>query len=108
MRFILWVVLTLALVLIADQLMLKRNFTTPGLTQVQVFYRDFRDRLLTLGRTDIYHDRIGQTIEVELTPPAADSPSRYLYVDRHGILHFADRFDEIPPAYREGAQRLAD
>ncbi len=108
MRFILWVVLTLALVLIADQLMLKRNFTTPGLTQVQVFYRDFRARLLTLGRTDSYHDRIGQTIEAELTPPAADPPSRYLYVDAAGVLHFADSFDDVPLAYREGAQRLAD
>ncbi len=103
----LWLGLTVALLLIADQFMLKRNFTTPGLTQVQVFYRDFRARLLTLGRTDAYHDHIGQTIEAELTPPA-DQSARYLYVDRDGVLHFADRLDEVPAAYRQEAQRLAE
>lgn len=107
-RFLLWTLLALALTLVADQLMLKRNFTTVGLTQMQVFYRDFRARLLTLGNRDAYHDRIGQTIEAQLPSVTTETSSRYLYVDRDGILHFADRFDDVPPAYRQGAQRLGD
>jgi hypothetical protein len=105
-RFILWGVLTLGLVVVADQLMLKRHFTTPVLNQTQIFYRDFRARLLTLGRTEGFDDRIGQTIEAEIKTPEA-ATSRYLYVDAAGVLHFADSLDEVPPAYRQGAQRLA-
>jgi hypothetical protein len=48
-------------------------------------------------------------------PPATSSPSadgeakapHYLYVDGKGALLFADRLEEIPPAYRKDAQRLA-
>lgn len=104
-RFILWLVLTLILVVVGDQLLIKRHFTTPVLTQTQTFYRDFRSRLLTLGRTDGFEDRIGQTIEAEMKIPAA-AASRYLYVDAAGVLHFADSLDEVPPAYRPGAQQL--
>lgn len=104
-RFILWLVLTLILVVVGDQLLIKRHFTTPVLTQTQTFYRDFRARLLTLGRTAGFEDRIGQTIEAEMKTPAA-AASRYLYVDADGVLHFADSLDEVPPAYRQGAQRL--
>lgn len=105
-RFILWLVLTLILVVVGDQLLIKRHFTTPVLTQTQTFYRDFRSRLLTLGRTDGFEDRIGQTIEAEMKIPADAAASRYLYVDAAGVLHFADSLDEVPPAYRQGAQRL--
>jgi hypothetical protein len=107
-RFLLWVVLSLVLVVVADQLMLKRHFSTPVLMQAQTFYRDFRARLLTLGRTDDFADRIGQTIEAEMETPAAGTTARYLYVDAAGVLHFADSLNEVPPAYRQGAQRLAD
>jgi len=106
-RFVLWVVLILVLVVVVDQLMLKRSFTTPVLKETQVFYRDFRARLLTMGRTDGFDDRIGQTIEAEMNTPDDGASSRYLYVDAAGVLHFADSFDEVPPAYRQGAQRLA-
>ncbi|MBW6508659.1 MAG: hypothetical protein K0A94_03840 [Desulfuromonadales bacterium] len=104
-RFILWVVVTLMLIVVTDQLMIRRQFSTPVLTETQVFYCDFRARLLTLGRTDGLDDRIGRTIEAEMKTSA--DASRYLYVDAAGVLHFADSFDEIPPAYRQGAQRLA-
>lgn len=107
-RFILWLILVIVLVVVGDQLMMKRIFTTPGLTQVQIFYRDFRARLLTLGRPDAFNDRIGQTIEAEIIPPAAGRATRYLYVDRDGVLQFADSFLEVPPLYREKAQPLAE
>lgn len=106
-RFILWVVVTLVLVVVADQLMIRRHFTTPVLTETQVFYRDFRARLLTMRRTDGFDDRIGQAIEAEMKTPADAASSRYLYVDAAGVLHFADSLDEVPPAYRQGVQRLA-
>lgn len=107
-RFILWVMLTLVLVVVIDQLMIRRQFTTPVLKETQVFYRDFRSRLMTLGRTDDLDDRIGQTIEAQKGFSAEETPSRYLYVDAAGVLHFADSLNEVPPAYRQSAQRLAD
>lgn len=107
-RFLLWTLLALTLTLVADQLLLKRNFTTPGLVEIQIFYRDFRSRLLTLGDTSAYHDRVGQTIEAQLPSAATAPPPRYLYVDRDGVLHFADAIEDVPAAYRQEAQRLAD
>jgi hypothetical protein len=49
------------------------------------------------------------------SPAATSSPSaegevkapHFLYVDGKGALLFADRLEEIPPAYRKDAQRLA-
>lgn len=106
-RFILWVVLALVLVVVADQLMLRRQFNTPVLTEAQTFYRDFRTRLLTLGSTDDLDDRIGQTIEAQKNTSNGGVPARYVYVDAAGELHFADSLNEVPPAYRQDAQRLA-
>jgi hypothetical protein len=107
-RFILWVMLTLGLVVVVDQLMIKRRFATPVLKETQAFYHDFRSRLLTLGRTDDLNDRIGDTIEAQKDTSDEDALVRYLYVDAAGVLHFADSLNEVPPAYRQGAQRLAD
>ncbi len=106
-RIVLWVMLTLVLVVVIDQLMIRRHFTTPVLKETQVFYRDFRSRLLTLGRTDDLDDHIGETIEAQKDPPVEGSTSRYLYVDDAGVLHFADSLNEVPPAFRQKAQRLA-
>jgi hypothetical protein len=39
-------------------------------------------------------------------PPAGASNPRYLYVDRQGELHFADRIEDVPVAFRKEAQRL--
>ena len=33
---------------------------------------------------------------------------RYLYVDKYGELHFADRLEEVPAAYRRDAQPLSE
>jgi len=106
-RFILWVLLALVLIVVVDQLMIRRHFMTPVLEEAQTFYRDFRARLLTLGRTDDLDDRIGETIEVQKDLSDEEASSRYLYVDAAGELHFADSLDEVPPAYRQSAQRLA-
>ena len=107
-RFVLWMILTLVLVVVIDQLMIRRHFTTPVLRETQVFYIDFRSRLMTLGRTDDLDDRIGRTIEAQKHSSDAGAVSRYLYVDAAGALHFADSLNEVPPAYRQSVQRLAD
>jgi hypothetical protein len=39
-------------------------------------------------------------------PPAVTSNPRYFYVDRQGELHFVDRIEEVPVAFRKDAQRL--
>jgi hypothetical protein len=51
---------------------------------------------------------------VKKSPAATSSPAaegeakapHYLYVDGKGALLFADRLEEIPPAYRKDVQRL--
>lgn len=52
----------------------------------------------------------GEQVKPEMTQPAAATPKsapRYLFTDEKGGLHFADRFEDIPSAYREAAQPLA-
>jgi len=39
-------------------------------------------------------------------PPTVTSNPRYFYVDRQGELHFVDRIEEVPVAFRKDAQRL--
>jgi hypothetical protein len=41
-----------------------------------------------------------------LSPTAEERLPRYLYADDQGALLFADRLEDVPPAYRRNAQRL--
>lgn len=106
-RFVLWVVAALILAAAFDQLMLRRTFDAPALGHAQVFYRDFRTRLLTLASGVPTTDQIGLTIESTTGTPHAKT-SRYLYVDADGMLQFADSLAEVPSAFKKSAQPLAE
>lgn len=108
----LWLVVILVLAVGFDQLMIKVPLTTPGLQQAQRFYIDFRNRLLKL--TEISNNQDGDTIEKIIKKRAAapakstNKSTRYLYVDKNGVLQFADCLQQIPINYRQDAQPLAE
>lgn len=108
LRWTLWLLVVLILAGIGDRLLMEHPFETPGIKPAQQFYRDFRERLLSLHRQDILDDQIGQAIEAQTARPATEKSSRYLYVDRDGVLQFADSLQQVPAAYRQSAQPLAD
>jgi hypothetical protein len=44
--------------------------------------------------------------KTSLSPVSEERLPRYLYVDNEGALFFADRLEDVPPAYRKDAQLL--
>ena len=112
LKYILWVVVLLALTTGFDQIMVNIPLTTAGLKQTQTFYLDFRLRLLNLVGIEMptEEDMIKQVIEKSGTTESASTPkvSRYLYVDDQGALQFADSLQQVPVKYRPQAQPLAE
>ena len=112
LKYFLWVVVILALVVGFDQLMVKLPLHAPGLKQTQLFYLDFRARLGGLVKKDSspQPDAIEAMIEKTAKTPAklTNKPSRYLYVDASGTLQFADSLQQVPSRYRQEAQPLAE
>jgi len=50
---------------------------------------------------------IETVIEGESPPSSSSSQSaRYIYSDSDGVLQFADSLDEVPPQFRDQAQKL--
>ena len=105
-KYLLWLALLIALIAGLDLLLTGSPLQTPGLRESQQFYVDFRARLLGLfwkdGQTTT--DSIGTVIEATTPEKAAEQPKnrRYLYVDDHGDLQFADS------PFRKNAQPLAE
>ena len=111
-----WIVSFLLLLLVCDQFLLRypgKDF--PLLNDVQHFYQDFRQRLIKLESQrhtnkvppattveEVVHARVQQVIDETTRPEAV----RYLYLDEHGTINFADHLDEIPLALRSSAQPL--
>jgi hypothetical protein len=113
LKYFLWVVVILSLVLGFDQLMLKLPLHSPGLKQTQQFYVDFRTRLFGLVKTDtavLAPTSIESVIEKTATAvtPTPKKTNRYLYVDSDGTLQFADSLQQVPKKYRQDAQLLAE
>ena len=111
LKYFLWVVVILALVVGFDQLMVKLPLHAPGLKQTQLFYLDFRTRLGGLVKKDSpQSDVIEAMIEKRATAPvqSTNKSNRYLYVDSSGTLQFADSLQQVPSRYRQEAQPLAE
>lgn len=112
LKYFLWLVVILALILGFDQLMLKVPLHSPGLKQTQQFYVDFRTRLFALVKTGtvLTPTSIESVIEKTATTvtPTPKKTNRYLYVDSNGTLQFADSLQQVPKQYRRDAQRLAE
>ena len=113
-KYLLWILVLLALCLGLDQLLLRTPLDAPGLAQTQRFYVDFRQRLIRLFFAE-RAQQPGASIEglIEETAPAESVQpgppgNRYLYVDDDGVLQFADSLQQVPARYRESAQPLAD
>jgi hypothetical protein len=108
-RFILWVLVVLALTVGFDRVMHLFEFTTPGLKQAQDFYIDFRHRLVGLTQGTGPQNSIEGVIDGNRDPEAEPiGSSRYLYVDDFGALQFVDRLKDVPARFRGTAQPLAD
>ncbi|ORJ58290.1 hypothetical protein B5V00_12585 [Geothermobacter hydrogeniphilus] len=126
-RFLIWGLVFCVLLAGMDQLLLKVPLPAPGVREVQVFYRDFRNRLLAMfGATG--RPSIEQLIDAAEKKPAVKPatavvplktavpavgktyvPSRrYLYVDQDGALQFADSLQQVPRRFRASAQPLKD
>ena len=112
LKYFLWIVVLVALTLSFDQLMLKLPLHAPGLKQTQLFYVDFRTRLIELVRIEPAPQpaTIEAVIEKTTKVPeqAAKKSNRYLYVDSSGTLQFADSLQQVPSQYRQDAQPLAE
>jgi len=112
-KAIIWTFVFLLALLAADQFLLRVEFSQPQLQVARKFYLDFRQRLVSLGRTS-GPKSVEAVIDAADTPPASTPQRqpgkgpRYLFVDEQGALQFADSLEEIPPSLRKGAQRLED
>jgi hypothetical protein len=106
---LLWVAVFLALLLTADQALLRLSFGPSMLRELQICYRDFRCRLW--GGFCPPAARAPETIEAAIAGGSQSTRGEvrsYLYVDSQGTLQFADRLEDVPPAYRGEAQPLAE
>jgi hypothetical protein len=109
LKWFAWLLVLIVLLAGIDQALLRLPLDTPGLYQVQRFYRDFRSRLLALAGGDGEKQSIEQLIESTGPQEHPQGPNRrYLYVDENGELQFADSFEQIPVRYRNEAQPLAE
>ena len=127
-RYVLWLVVVLTLMLSFDQLMISFPLTTPGLSQTQKFYVNFRQRVGNLvyriaekpqsalkkadkvaspTRQKSSPDTIAKVISKSAVTNVKQEASRFLYVDAQGDLQFADSLEQIPKRFRESAQPLA-
>lgn len=111
-KYIFMLIVVLLLAISFDQLMMRSSINVPGARAGQQFYVDFRTRLVHLlsPATNITKDSIEEMIETtthQTTPPSAPT-QRYLYVDRQGVLQFADSLQGVPAEFRKEAQPLAD
>lgn len=119
-RFLIWGLIFCALLAGMDQLLLKVPLNAPGLHEVQVFYRDFRSRLLAMvgGSSGPSIDQLIGDAERSPAParapgaslkvPSAETAMRYLYVDQDGALQFADSLQQVPKRFRSSAQPLKE
>lgn len=109
-RIFCWLLVALILLVCLDQALMRLPFDAPGLRQAQVFYQDFRGRLVKLIPHSSGSDAIEEVIgQAEEQPPApVTSGPRYLYVDEQGVLQFADSLAEVPKRFRQDARPLSD
>lgn len=111
-KYTLGLVAILILAIGFDQIMIKSPFSTPGLKESQLFYVDFRARFIGLFISDSHKpkDTIENVIEksTQQMPVPTSQAKRYLYVDRNGVLQFAESLKSVPLEYQKDAQTLAD
>lgn len=108
-RWLIWLMVSLIVLTLLDQALTRVPMKVPVLEQFQTFYVDFRGRLVGIVSKPEAKPSIEEVIDkTGKSAPAPEKPQAplYLYSDDSGELHFADRLEDIPPAYRKDAQPM--
>jgi hypothetical protein len=122
--FFVWTLVFVLLLLGIDQFFLRVPASMAPHREAQVFYLDFRTRLLALfpaGRKADQQRAGGQEQPLvpaekgpggaapvtKPPPPSTAGEVRYIYVDQAGELHFADSLQEVPSRYRAEARPMS-
>ncbi len=127
-KLLFWSLAFVLLLIVVDQVMLRTPPVHPAHAALREFYHDFRGRLLRV--IEVVPSQGPESIEAVIEDerdavressrpsetkadlssqaPPAESGSRYVYVDRQGVLQFADSLEDIPEAERESAQPLGE
>ncbi|PLX87728.1 MAG: hypothetical protein C0619_14070 [Desulfuromonas sp.] len=110
-RWLVWLLVSLIVLSLLDQALIRVPMQVPVLTQFQEFYIDFRGRLLGLvdggSETPSIDKMIDRSKEMGRTDkPSPGAAPRYLYVDDSGALQFADSLEAVPPQFRKDAQPM--
>ncbi|NLC71252.1 MAG: hypothetical protein GX751_07840 [Desulfuromonadaceae bacterium] len=111
-RFILWGLVLVLVLLAIDLSLIYLAADAPYVSEPRRFYLDFRTRLMMLmfPVKDPVAEQIairGEKASVPKDSLVNDSEFRYVFVDQGGEIRFAATLQEIPPAYRSEAKRLA-
>jgi hypothetical protein len=98
-RALLWILLTMAFVIVADQVLIRLPDQPAGAKTIEdVLQEQARQQRPAAP------PKAGPTPVVrEPVQPA----QRYLYVDGSGELQFAESLDEVPSAFRKDAKPMA-
>lgn len=125
LKWLFWSVLFFVMLLAVDQLFLQVPPLHPVHGAISQFYKDLRGRMIAQATGDAIAPPSDQpakpagtpeSIEavidreedaIQATKPAPSTGPRYVYPDDSGALQFADRLEDIPPAYRSLAQRMS-
>ena len=113
-----WTLTIVILLGAIDQIMVRVPLELPVLKPAQVFYVDFRSRLVGLfggePATELQATGTKSSIEQVIESSQAATSvrpqraQRYLYVDETGALQFADSYSQVPAQYRKDAQPMAE
>lgn len=108
-RWLIWLMVSLIVVSLLDQTLTRVPMKVPVVEQFQEFYVDFRGRLFGIVSKEGKRPSIEQVIkksEENVQAKEKATAPLYLYADESGELHFADRLEDIPSAYRKDAQPM--
>lgn len=117
-----WLLILAAAGFFLDRLLLGPKADSVALRETQIFYRDFRSRVVALLRNrpisapaapaPTTAEKGSKTSEPVAKPAVAPIRSEssdnggYVYVDQEGTIHLVNRLDDVPVRYRKEAKPL--
>ena len=115
--WLLWALVMTGVCVAGDQLLLHSSMNSPAFRAAQIFYQDFRGRIIQFVKKEDHRPKtvkeywpaavlseVREKIE-PLSQPKAE-PGGYVYTDRQGGLHLATHLEEVPSEYRAAAKPL--
>lgn len=115
---LLWLVVMVGVCVGIDQLLLGVNMNSPVYTTTQTFYKDFRARLILLGKKEEHRlegvkgslpESIPEVVREKIDPlfkKVEATQGGYVYTDKEGGLHLTSDLEEVPKEYRAAAKPL--